>query len=252
MAQTVVGIFKDPKDAQEAVDQLINNGFSRQNIDLSKRSSYTETETIEYENDEADEEGGRVSNFFRSLFGDSDEAASYTKAGMRGSVVTVHTLSLDEARRASDILDDQGSVEVSEDNQTTIMDADKVGNTDTSSIPIIEERIHVGKKNVETGKVRLRSRIIEQPVEENLRLRQERIYVNRNKVNRPASEADLANFKEGTMEFSETTEIPVVNKEARVVEEVTVGKNVSEREETIHETVRRTDVDVEEEETEKK
>ncbi|RYY92282.1 MAG: DUF2382 domain-containing protein, partial [Chitinophagaceae bacterium] len=42
----------------------------------------------------------------------------------------------------------------------------------------------------------------------------------------------------------EKSEVPVVNKEARVVEEVRVRKEVSERDETIRDTVRRTDIDI--------
>uniref|UniRef100_UPI0037432ACC YsnF/AvaK domain-containing protein n=1 Tax=Adhaeribacter swui TaxID=2086471 RepID=UPI0037432ACC len=112
-------------------------------------------------------------------------------------------------------------------------------------MPIIEEELQVGKRVVETGGARIRSRIIERPVEESVRLRVEHVRVERNPVNRPATEADLANFREGEIELREQAEVPVVGKEARVVEEVRLGKDVEERQETIHETVRRTDVEVE-------
>jgi stress response protein YsnF len=42
----------------------------------------------------------------------------------------------------------------------------------------------------------------------------------------------------------ERTEVPVVNKNARVVEEVSLGKDVNERSETINDTVRKTEVAV--------
>ena len=64
-------------------------------------------------------------------------------------------------------------------------------------------------------------------------------------MNRPATEADFAAFKEGTVEMIETAEVPVVAKEARVVEEVSLGKEATERSETIRDTVRKTEVDVE-------
>jgi Domain of unknown function (DUF2382) len=64
-------------------------------------------------------------------------------------------------------------------------------------------------------------------------------------VDRPATERDLAAFKEDTIEVTETHEQPVVTKEARVVEEVVINKDVREHTETGRDTVRRTEVDVE-------
>ncbi len=122
--------------------------------------------------------------------------------------------------------------------------------TDTATnvgmaIPIIEEDIVVGKRVVETGGVRLRSRIIERPVEEHLRLRQEHVHVTRTPVNRPVTEADRAALQAGSIEAIEHGEVPVVAKEARIVEEVRLAKDVEEREEIVRDTVRSTDVDVE-------
>lgn len=130
-------------------------------------------------------------------------------------------------------------------NTTDLNTTDVTTNDTTNAIPIIEEELHVGKRVVQTGGARLRSRIIERPVEESVRLRVERVRVERHAVNRPATQADLNNFKEGDIEMTERAEVPVVGKEARVVEEVNLSKDVEEREETIRDTVRRTDVDVE-------
>ena len=117
--------------------------------------------------------------------------------------------------------------------------------TGKTSVPIIEEEMQVGKRTVETGGMRLRSRIVERPVEEDLRLKEERVYVKRNAVNRAATDADLNTFKEGEIEMHEHSEVPVVSKEARVVEEVTLNKETNERNETVRDTVRKTEVDVE-------
>lgn len=114
-----------------------------------------------------------------------------------------------------------------------------------TSIPIIEEELQVGKKVVETGGARVRSTIVETPVQETVNLREEHVTVERNPVNRPATEADLAALGETQIELKEHAEVPVVSKEARVVEEVSLGKEVQEREETVRETVRKTEVDVE-------
>lgn len=112
-------------------------------------------------------------------------------------------------------------------------------------IPVVEEQITIGKREVERGGVRVVSQVVEKPVEENVNLREQHATVERRPVDRPATEADLAAFREGTLEVRETVEEPVVEKVARVVEEVVVGRTTTERTATIRETVRRTEVNVE-------
>ena len=114
------------------------------------------------------------------------------------------------------------------------------------TIPIVEEELRVGKRATRRG-VRIHTSVQERPVEETVRLRDEEVNVERRTVDRPvtAAEADTA-FREGDIELEETHEEAVVSKEARVVEEVVVGKDVREREEVVRDTVRRTQVDVEE------
>jgi uncharacterized protein (TIGR02271 family) len=116
-------------------------------------------------------------------------------------------------------------------------------NDDT--IEVVEEDITIGKRAVETGGVRVTSHMREVPVEEDVRLREERVHIERTPVDRPATEADLQNFREGTIEVRETSEQAVVAKDARVVEEIHVSKDVDERVETVRDTVRRTEVEVE-------
>jgi len=284
MAQTVIGVFDNSRDAQNAVDNLVSNGFSRSSIDISNKSdsAYGSTSGSTYDKRDRDGDGDvdfgdKVGNFFSSLFG-GDEADKYSRVASKSCVVTVHAQSMAEAERAADILDEYGSVDVNDRAMklgygssaaptgfvdtttsgyadTSRLDTDRL-DTDTSfrdrdtidsgkSIPIIEENLNVGKREVTTGGVRLRSRIVERPVEEHLRLREEHVTVERNPVNRPASAADLNNFQEGTIEMTEHAEQAMVNKEARIVEEVRLNKEVTERDEVVRDTVRRTDVDVE-------
>ena len=89
--------------------------------------------------------------------------------------------------------------------------------------------------------MRVRSFVTEKPVSEQITLREEHVDVQRTSVDRPAS-GDA--FREGTIEMRETAEVPVVAKEARVVEEISLGKTATERTETVSDTVRRTDVEV--------
>jgi uncharacterized protein (TIGR02271 family) len=117
------------------------------------------------------------------------------------------------------------------------------------TIPVVEEELTVGKREVERGHVRIHTYIEEVPVEEEVRLRQESVTVERHPVDRPATEADLETFTEETMEFTETAEEPVVSRRTRVVEEVTVHQDIEEHTETVRDTVRRTHVDVDQEGT---
>jgi len=347
MAQTVIGLFDSASEAQRAVEQLVSNGFSRSNIDVSASGSSTGSSSSDLgtsgsygssstdlgstgsygsstglgtsdlsgtsgsygsstglgtsdlsgtsgsygtgsntlgtsglsgttgssydsttgsSSGEHEGIGHSISRFFSNLFGNDDEANTYSGVANRsGSIVTVHAQSAQEAEQAADILDDNGAIDVNERAQQygSATRSASTGSYDTTattgttsstnvtsgdqatSIPIIEENLQVGKRTVETGGARLRSRIVERPVEESLRLREERVTVERNPVNRVATDADFSNFKEGTIEVTERAEVPVVAKEARVVEEVSLGKEVSEREQTIRDTVRKTEVEVE-------
>ncbi|WP_018478827.1 DUF2382 domain-containing protein [Pontibacter roseus] len=112
------------------------------------------------------------------------------------------------------------------------------------TIPIIEENMQVGKREVETGGANIRTRIVERPVEERVRLREEHVDVTRTPVDRPATDADMARAKEGEMKITERAEEPVVDKETRVVEEVNIRKDVEEHDETIRGSVRNTEVDI--------
>ncbi len=285
MAQTVIGIFDSPSEAQTAVTQLTNSGFTRSDIDIASRNTSTGTGSTTTDTTYQEEDTDSIGDFFKSLFGaDDDENYSnsrrYSEVAKRGTVVTVHAKSSEEASRAADILDQYGAVDIDErasqyssgstgtstlggaaTGVTGMGAAATAGLDDTtasthsrtthsgeapeSSIPIIEENLQVGKREVESGGVRLRSRIVERPVEEHLRLREERVWVERTPVDRTATDADFSNVKEGEFELREHNEVPVVSKEARVVEEVSFGKEVEERDETIRETLRKTDVDVE-------
>jgi len=114
------------------------------------------------------------------------------------------------------------------------------------AIPVVEEEIRVGKREVESGGVRVETRVEETPVNEQVTLRDENVTVERRPVDRAVDAGTVTDaFREGTFEVRERDEEAVVQKEARVVEEVVVNRDVEQRTETIQDTVRRTDVDVE-------
>ena len=265
MTQTVVGLFDSRTEAEAAMRELVAAGFAEESIDFSNRR-YDETASPTGEATTSTSGTGGISGFFNSLFGDDPATAqNYTNiASDAEAILTVQTDSNERARQIADILDRNGAIDVDErsaqyqtgyaqtggtaqnltsQNTTT---ENRMATTGDTTIPIIEEDLQVGKREVQSGGVRVRSRIIEKPVEETLRLREEHVVVNRRPVDRAVTEADMSGFREGDFEITERAEQAVVSKQARVVEEVEIGKQVSEREQVINDTVRRTDVEVEE------
>jgi uncharacterized protein (TIGR02271 family) len=259
MTHTVVGLFDNRSSAGAATQELIQKGFMRENIDVSNRRigetnnraqiAVTETGVSE-----------SISNFFNSLFGSDKKTASHyaSVAGDADAIISVQVDSPERAMEAAAILDRYGAIDVdaraAQPNQTggqqnfanTAATAPNTpDNQGVTAIPIIEEQIQIGKQVVEQGKARIRSRIVEKPVAANLRLREEHVVVNRRPVNRDVTEADLANFREGEIVITEHAEVPIVGKQARVVEEVLIGKNVTQHEEVVRDTVRRNEVEVE-------
>lgn len=200
-----------------------------------------------------------------------EEEAQYYAEGVRrgGTLVTVNTAD-DMANQVRDIMNRYNPIDVDERSSEwrasgwTGFDADAQPSTtreqsrdrlfytspedrrttDEAKMDVVEEELAVGKHQVGRGGVRIHTHVSETPVEETVRLRQENVDVERRPVDRPATDADFA-FEEGTVEVTATGEEAVVGKRARVVEEVVVYKDVEERDETIRDTVRRKDVDVE-------
>lgn len=244
-AQTVVGIFNTAAEAQQAVQQLEQAGFKLDFVDIAHREAANQG--VGRTSDES------IGGFFSSLFGgdDTNDARTYTAAAQRGSsVVTVHIDSPDQGQQAASILDAAGAIDVDGAEASTTTQPTNYAPTATTAdaqqkAQVIEENLQVGKRTEQTGGVRLRSRIVEKPVEASVRLREEHVTVQRTPVNRPATEADFQAFKEGQIELTESAERAVVGKEAHVVEEVSLGKEVTEREQVIHDTVRNTEVDIE-------
>src|SRR5215213_3225594 len=259
MAKTIVGLFDSYGEAQRAVVELVESGISREDIGITSREYTSYEGEARREESFRDDEGfgDKISNFFSRLFGGDEYASHYSEAVSRGGVVvTVDADTEETADRAEAILNRFGG-EVDERGESYRRGAYagtenvETGRADVAEggearIPVIEEELRVGKREVEGGGVRVRTRVVERPVEEAVRLREERVNVERRPANRPVTEADINAFREGQFELREHGEEVVVDKQARVVEEVAINKEVGERTETVRDTVRKTDVDVEE------
>ena len=278
---TVIGAFSDSNRAQEAMQELVEAGFPQHKVQVqSSSSSSNSSNDFAADKSRADEENdgfmASVSHFFANLFGGDthkNAAGNYSEAVKRGhAVVVVDVDDEAQANKAQTIMQDMGAFDIDEqaaqwrqdgwagndwDDErsasTGSMSADKPmvngmksGDTQGQSVlNVVQEELKVGKRSVEQGGVRATQRVTEKPVSETVELREEQAIVQRKPVDRMATEADLTNFKEGVVEVRETMEQAVVGKTARVVEEVVVGKKVNNRTETVNDSVRRTDVDVE-------
>ncbi len=117
-----------------------------------------------------------------------------------------------------------------------------VGETKDGVIRLAEESLEVGKRAVVGGTTRIRRYVVSTPVEKDISLHSERVVVER----RPVTDATgTADFTDRTIEMTETNEQAVVSKTARVVEEVALRKEASDRVETVKDTVRRQDIEIE-------
>jgi len=245
MTNTVVGYFNDATSAERARSELAALDIPSSDIQVYDRSSSgvaTESDTSEK---------GYWESFKEALgFGSSDEA--YYQEGLRrgGTLVSVRA---DDSRidRIAEIMGRNGAVDI--DKQALQWrESGWAGASHPSAgtgeagvaIPVVEEKLKVGKRDVKRGGVRVYKYVSETPVEETVRLRDETVRVERQPADRPVT-ADVDLFKEETIELAEVDEEPVVSKQARVVEEVTIFKDVEERAATITDTIRRTDVNVE-------
>ncbi len=225
------------------------------------------------------------------------DAHAYAEGVRRGGALVTVRASESEVNRIIDILDDEGTVDLDERQNSWqsegwkspaagLMGSGTTGNTSMNTgmamggtgstgltgstgttgstgmtgrtasegsevIPVAEEELHVGKREVNRGRVRIHSHVVERPVTEQVSLREEHVHVERRPVEdgmrmgAVGTGGDL--FKERTIEMEERAEEAMVSKEARVTEELVVKKDVEQRTETISDTVRSTKVEVEDE-----
>ncbi|HEX7359244.1 MAG TPA: YsnF/AvaK domain-containing protein [Bryobacteraceae bacterium] len=240
---TLVAIFRDALSANNAVEELKANGFTSSDIHVS-------SEEPAYTTEEPHRRAGGIKGWFSSLFGKGNDEyrTHYEDMLQSGNVLVGIDATGEDVDRAVDILNGYSPMEVrpAETPSMEYTPGTTTGQTtgETRSIPVVEEELKVGKRAVLRGGVRVYSRTVEEPVEENINLQQEHVRVERQPANRPADESDF-HAGEQEIEVKEYAEEPVVSKEARVVEDVRIGKDTDQRTETIRDTVRHTETDVE-------
>lgn len=237
MPKSIVGLFNTQNEAQAAQQALQQAGLSRDQVVVVEQPF------------------AQLATSLQSAGVHEQDAQLYSQGVQGGgSLVVAQAVADADAERTASIVDQHNTVDISRratnyqrvSLDRTSTDANAYSNLYHGNeivIPIIQEELIVGKQEVERGGVRVNVGVEEVPVQEQVTLREEHVQVQRRSVDRPAGEADLA--PQGTIEVRESAEQAIVSKEARVVEEITVSKDVEQHTETIRDTVRRTEVDVE-------
>lgn len=190
-------------------------------------------------------------------------AELYSEALRRGAYIVVCQADDDQAQEIADMLDRDRTLDVERSatrwrNQGWTGYSAQAEPFDEASrqreleafggegIPVVEEQVKVGKRQVPAEGARVRTVTTERPVQKQVELTEEKVEVSREAANEviPPGAAEAA-FKEGEYVVEAHGEEPVVQKEARVVERVNVAKRPETRTETVEDTERRRDVEVE-------
>jgi stress response protein YsnF len=268
MYRSIVAVYSGLSDPSALQREIENSGVPANQIHISTDRGPATTAPAA----DARESGG----FFDWLFGvPENDVTLYRQSLDAGrTIVKVHVTEA-QNEKVSQILDRYDPIDVHSDREqvagatgvqastspgvagstaatgttarTENVGTARAGSTGTrEAIPVVEEDVKVGKRQVERGGVRVRSYVVEQPFEELVRLRDETVRVERRPVSGTAPVGADA-FKERSFEMRERDEEAVVQKTARVKEEVIVSKEVGERTEQIRDKARRTQVDVEKE-----
>ena len=216
-AATVIATIDSAKVAQQLIDALLEAGFKDQDVEILDGG-----------------EDALVAEIVERGFGQGD-ARGYAEAVSRGKSLVAARAAPEKAEKAAAIMEryETSAGESSQEEQ---------GET----VQEVEEELSVGKRKVASGGVRVTTSVSERPVEKTVTLREEEVEVERRPADRKLKpeEAEAA-FRDKTVEMLGTSEKLEVRKEARVVGEVSLGKRVEEHEETVKDTVRRSEVEIE-------
>lgn len=178
-----------------------------------------------------------------------DRVAIYAEAVRRGATLVIADTSDDVAEECADVLDAHGSLDVDGTAASWQGWAPPPPVRERSAeIPVVEEEARIGKREVESERLRVRTFVAERPVHESVTLTEERIDVAREPASESISPAAAeAAFTEREFEVTAKSEEPVVEKRAQVVEKVRIAKESETRTEDVEATERRQDVEIERE-----
>ncbi|HEX8124446.1 MAG TPA: YsnF/AvaK domain-containing protein [Allosphingosinicella sp.] len=261
MSRTVTALY-DTRQEAEAARQRLSSALDVERVKIIDQNA----------------QGGGSGGSLNGLYLSNDDRHAYGEGLRRGGfLLCAEVESGEDHERIIQLLEESSSVDLEERQQswksegwqafsgapaastqggttgqgTTGQGTTAVGNVvEEQRIPIVEEELRVGKREVTRGGARVRSYVRETPVEEQVTLREEHVSVERRPVEQhqgvqsTQNNEDLLQNRE--IEMRETSEEAVVQKVANVREELVVRKTAEERTETVSDTVRHTEVDVEE------
>lgn len=243
--EKIVAVYDKTGKARDAARALENAGFPSSEISLMNRESVSDKDV-------------RDGNLWQRLFGRSisdQESTTYSRAIQSGGAVLSVRAPDSEVERAMRILDVHEPLDANESSARYGLDASTAraasppaGTTRTEGreevLRLAEEQLDIGKRQVETGKSRIRRFVVERPVESKISLHEEHCEVARRTVTDSTPARDI-DWKDQTIEIVETDEQPVISKTTRVTEEVVIRRRGSDHVETVRDTVRRQQVEVE-------
>jgi uncharacterized protein (TIGR02271 family) len=267
MTRTVTAFFDSRAEAESARTRL-----TQSDVDVGRVQIIDKNQTGTGTGGSSNDEGFWSS--LKSAFLPEEDSHAYEEGLRRGGYLLCAQVYENEAEQAIRILEESDTVDFDQRQEqwrgegwsgftaggtrsTGLFDDEPTGTTagqrnqavEEQHIPIVEEELRVGKREVTRGGARVRSYIREVPVHEQVTLREEHVSVERRPVNEKIAAADLDSgdlLRERTIEMTETVEEAVVAKEARVREELVVKKTSEQHVEQIDDTVRRTEVEVDE------
>jgi uncharacterized protein (TIGR02271 family) len=253
--EKIVTLFDTAQHADAARTNLEHAGFS------SSEMSVVSGDQLPKNASELREPG-----LWRRLFGgeiEQHEAEVYSKAVETGGVVLTLRTDTTNVPKAMGILNQHNVVDVQDRalQHGLLSKADAVAPAAAAAaalpakpitdnlnkeevLRLAEEHLDVGKRLVEQGTTRIRRFVTEKPVEAQVTLHEEHAEVVRRAVSDPSYIQDI-DWSDKTLEVVETAEQAVVSKSSRIAEEVVIGKTGSDHVETVHDTVRRQQVEVE-------
>lgn len=254
--QTVVAAFDTPAHAQAAVDALKAGGFHADDISVFDKNRV----------------GLRQPGLWERMFGGGlaqHEADVYTQSLERGGNVVSVRVPDNEVAHATGILDIHRPIDVHDRAITTgiapagkveaaaasiaaapiaagqkVAVSPKLAEAHDEVLRLAEEQLEVGKRMVETGRTRVRRFVTEREASADVTLHEEHADVIRRAVSDPKYIGEI-DWADSTIEVRETAEQALVSKTARVVEEVGLRKIGTDHVETVHDKIRRQQVEIE-------
>jgi stress response protein YsnF len=262
--ETIVAVFDTPEHARAAVEALKTGGFHEDDIsifDSSRLSGGAGTAAT----------GLKEAGLWHRLFGSDiykHEATVYGQTLEEGGTVLSMRVLDSEVAHATGILDLHRPIDVHDRAATsgvaapayvetaaktiaaaplsvaqTVAVTPKVAETHSDVLRLAEEQLQVGKEMMETGRTRVRRFTTEREVAEDVTLHEEHAEVLRRAIGDTANLTSI-DWADSEIEMVETAEHALVNKTARVVEEIGLKKVGTDHIETVHEKLRRQQAEV--------